>query len=82
MTEGFLVFSKAMGNDLTTPQPALHFSGLGPGVCWCLCLSRWVEAFDAGLAPPVVLEATHTSVGEFIYREVLERHAWRSESRE
>ena len=55
----FLAFSKAAGNDLSTPVPAAGFAGLKPGDCWCLCAARWKEALDAGVAPPVVLEATH-----------------------
>lgn len=76
MTDDFLVYSKSMGNDLTTPRPEFGFPGLKAGDRWCLCLGRWVEAFETGLAPPVVLEATHASVSEFIDREVLGDHAW------
>ena len=75
MTENFLVYSKSMGNDLITPRLEFKFPGLKAGDRWCLCLGRWVEALDAGFAPPVVLEATHASVCEFIDREVLDRHA-------
>jgi uncharacterized protein (DUF2237 family) len=82
MTEEFLVHSKTMGNDLTTPQPEFQFPGLKAGDRWCICLGRWVEALEAGFAPPVVLEATHTSACEFIDREVLDLHAWRSENLE
>jgi uncharacterized protein (DUF2237 family) len=78
MTEDFLVYSRSMGNDLTTPRPEFQFPGLKAGDRWCVCLGRWVEALDAGFAPPVVLEAVHASACEFIDREVLERHAWRS----
>lgn len=59
VTEAFLAFSKQQGNDLSTPQPEFGFPGLVPGDRWCLCASRWQEAFEAGVAPPVVLEATH-----------------------
>ncbi|WP_290811142.1 DUF2237 family protein [Halovivax sp.] len=62
MTEEFLEFSAAQGNDLLTPRPELQFPGLEPGDRWCLCLGRWVEAYRAGRAPPVVLEATHEAV--------------------
>ena len=79
MTEDFLIYSKSMGNDLITPRIEFQFLGLKAGDRWCLCLGRWVEALDAGFAPPVVLEATHASACEFIDRDVLERHAWRSE---
>lgn len=79
MTEGFLLYSRSMGNDLMTARLEFQFPGLKAGDRWCLCLGRWVEALEAGFAPPVVLEATHASACEFIDREVLERHAWRSE---
>jgi uncharacterized protein len=59
MTTEFLAFSKAAGNDLTTPMPEYGFPGLKPGDRWCLCAPRWKEALDAGAAPQVVLEATH-----------------------
>ncbi|MFG1465664.1 DUF2237 domain-containing protein [Xanthobacter sp. DSM 24535] len=58
-TAGFLAFSKASGNDLSTPLPAYGFPGLKPGDRWCLCAPRWQEAFEAGQAPRVVLRATH-----------------------
>ncbi len=75
MTEEFLKFSKAMGNDLSTPRPDMAFTGLQPGDRWCLCVERWKEAYDAGMAPPVVLEATHTSALEFVSRDELAEHA-------
>ena len=59
MTERFLAYSKSVGNDLSTPQPAYHFPGLKPGDRWCLCAPRWKEALDDGEAPPLVLESTH-----------------------
>jgi uncharacterized protein (DUF2237 family) len=59
MTAEFLAFSKARGNDLSTPRPDWGFPGLKPGDRWCLCAARWKEALDAGMAPPIVLEATH-----------------------
>jgi uncharacterized protein (DUF2237 family) len=58
MTETFLQFSKSRGNDLITPRPSLDFPGLEPGDHWCLCIDRWLEAYESGRAPPVVLEAT------------------------
>jgi uncharacterized protein len=61
MTESFLAFTRARGNDLSTPRPEWGFPGLKPGDRWCLCVSRWIEAMDAGAAPPVVLEATHAA---------------------
>lgn len=59
LTAEFLQFSKSLGNDLTTPIPAYGFPGLKPNDKWCLCATRWKEAFDAGVAPPVILKATH-----------------------
>jgi len=61
MTAAFLDFSKSRGNDLSTPMPELGFPGLKPGHRWCLCASRWQEAFEAGQAPRVVLRATHNA---------------------
>src|ERR1700721_2675352 len=61
VTGEFLTFSKAAGNDLSTPRPEYGFPGLQPGDQWCLCAPRWAEAYEAGVAPPVVLEATHAS---------------------
>ena len=59
MTAEFLEFSKAAGNDLSTPRPEFAFPGLKPGDRWCLCAPRWKEALDAGMAPQLVLEACH-----------------------
>ncbi len=75
MTEAFLQFSRSRGNDLTTPQPEMGFPGLVPGDRWCLCAARWREAFEAGVAPPVILEATHISALEHVDLEDLQRHA-------
>ena len=75
MTEQFLRFSASRGNDLVTPNPSLGFPGLQPGDRWCLCILRWQEALKAGLAPPVVLEATHISALEFVDLEDLQAHA-------
>ena len=72
----FLAFSKSRGNDLSTPQPDFGFPGLKPGDRWCLCAARWVEAMEAGMAPPVKLTATHERVLEFISFEVLKQHAF------
>jgi uncharacterized protein (DUF2237 family) len=71
MTENFLHFSKSRGNDLSTPQPELGFPGLKPGDRWCLCVTRWQEAFEAGHAPPVILAATHMAALEFVDLEDL-----------
>ena len=74
MTAEFLSFSKAKGNDLSTPRPEYQFPGLTPGDRWCLCLNRWLEALHEGCAPSVVLEATHASVIEFVDLATLEKH--------
>lgn len=76
VTEDFLAYSKARGNDLSTPRPEFDFPGLKPGDQWCLCASRWKEALDAGMAPPVVLEATHESALEFLDLVDLRAHAY------
>lgn len=75
MTAAFLRFSKSRGNDLSTPVPEYEFPGLRPGDQWCLCAARWKEAYDAGMAPPVVLAATHISALEFATLEELSAHA-------
>ena len=62
-------------NDLSTPVPAFQFPGLKPGDRWCLCASRWKEALDAGVAPPVVLESTHASALEYISLKELKQYA-------
>lgn len=74
MTADFLVYTKAMGNDLSTPRPEYQFPGLTEGDHWCLCLGRWLEALEGNCAPPVVLEATHASVTEFVDITVLREH--------
>ena len=76
MTEAFLEFSVAAGNDLTTPQPQWMFPGLRPGDRWCVVAARWQEALEAGVAPPVVLGATHASALEFVSLVDLEAHAF------
>lgn len=75
MTKEFLAFTKSRGNDLSTPVPAFNFPGLKPGDRWCLCASRWKEALDAGVAPPVVLSATHASAVEYVSLDELKQHA-------
>jgi len=75
MTSAFLAFSKAQGNDLSTPRPDLAFPGLKPGDRWCLCAGRWKEALDAGMAPQVVLEATHEEMLAVVPLGVLKDHA-------
>lgn len=75
MTGEFLAFSKEHGNDLSTPKPEYAFPGLKEGDFWCLCLSRWLQAHQAGIAPQVKLEATHVSVLEFIELRHLQKYA-------
>lgn len=75
MTAEFLHYSKAQGNDLTTPSPSFGFDGLKPGDRWCLCVERWKEALDADMAPPIYLAATHVSALEFVSMDDLKRHA-------
>ena len=75
MTEEFLEFSVSVGNDLVTPRPEWHFPGLRPGDRWCVVAARWQEAFEAGVAPPAVLEATHAAALEFVTLADLEAHA-------
>ena len=75
MTQSFLDFSLARGNDLTTPRPEYRFAGLKPGDRWCLCAPRWKEALDAGAAPQVVLEATHEETLAIVTLGVLKDHA-------
>ena len=75
VTEDFLDFSLSQGNDLLTPMPQYGFAGLKPGDQWCLCASRWAEALDAGVAPLVVLEATHERALEILDLEDLQDHA-------
>ena len=75
VTAAFLALSKARGNDLGTPVPALGFPGLKPGDRWCLCAARWQEALDAGMAPRVVLRATHQDALEYVSLDDLKRHA-------
>jgi len=75
MTDAFLVYSKLAGNDLSTPRPESGFAGLRAGDRWCLCVGRWREALAAGVAPPVVLDATHEEALAVVPFDDLERHA-------
>lgn len=75
MTSEFLAFSRARGNDLSTPRPEFGFPGLKPGDRWCLCAPRWQEAFQAGHAPRVVLQATEQGALDYCELEALKRHA-------
>ncbi len=74
MTAAFLDFSRRHGNDLVTPRPEFGFPGLRPGDRWCLCVSRWKEALEAGVAPPVLLAATHEKALEVVTLEQLQAH--------
>lgn len=75
VTAEFLAYSLERGNDLVTPHPEYRFAGLKPGDRWCLCVSRWIEAIDAGVAPPVVLESTHRNALDHVSLAVLQAHA-------
>ena len=75
MSAEFLEFSRSMGNDLVTARPEWRFPGLRPGDQWCLCANRWIQAYEAGVAPPVVLESTNIRVLDLIALPVLQRYA-------
>ncbi|WP_410500334.1 DUF2237 family protein [Chroococcidiopsis sp. SAG 2025] len=75
LTAEFLNFTKSQGNDLSTPVPEFNFPGLKPGDRWCLCASRWKEALDAGVAPPIILQSTHASALEYVSLSELRQHA-------
>ena len=77
MTEEFLAFSISQGNDLSTPRPEYGFAGLQAGDRWCLCASRWLDASEAGFAPPVILEACHERCLEIVSLADLKYHALR-----
>lgn len=74
-TIDFLEFSRAVGNDLSTPIPEYEFPGVQPGDRWCLCVQRWKQALEAGRAPKVHLEATHVSALEFVDLEQLQEYS-------
>ena len=74
MTAEFLEFSKLSGNDLSTPRPEWGFAGLQPGDRWCVCATRWLEAYRAGVAAPVFLGATHERALEVVPIEALMAH--------
>ncbi|MFY8202162.1 MAG: DUF2237 family protein [Pirellula staleyi] len=75
MTQEFLEYSRSRGNDLIRAVPTFQFPGLKSGDRWCLCVQRWKEAFEAGVAPRIVLESTHISALEFVDLSDLEDHA-------
>lgn len=74
-TAEFLEFSKRAGNDLSTPRPEFGFPGVKPGDRWCVCAARWLEAYEAGMAAPVILAATEESALEVVPLEALKSHA-------
>ncbi len=74
MTKEFLAFSKKSGNDLSTPREEFDFPGLKPGDRWCICLPRWIEALEAGVAPKILPRSTHESALKYVPLEVLEKH--------
>jgi len=75
LSEEFLAHQKSVGNDLSTPRPDYGFAGLNPGDRWCVCASRWAQAYVAGAASPVILAATHVRALELIPLEALREHA-------
>ena len=75
LTEEFLAYSKAAGNDLSTPRPELGFSGLKAGQRWCLCAARWLQAYIAGKAPKVSLNSTNQAALEIVSLDQLKQHA-------
>ncbi|MCY4236503.1 MAG: DUF2237 domain-containing protein [Cyanobacteria bacterium MAG CAR2_bin_4] len=80
VSPSFLSYSMAQGNDLSTPRPEFSFPGLRPGDRWCVCASRWRQALEDGMAPPVVLAATEISTLDLVPLEDLKAHAWVGES--
>jgi uncharacterized protein (DUF2237 family) len=75
VTNDFLAFSKSVGNDLSTPMPQYGFAGLSDGDQWCICAMRWLQAYEAGRACPVILESTHLSTLEYVDLDALREHA-------
>ncbi|WP_158859187.1 DUF2237 family protein [Lunatibacter salilacus] len=76
MTEEFLSFSLKMGNDLSTPRPELQFPGLRADDRWCLCANRWIQAYHAGVAPLILLEATHEKTLDLLPLEEIVKFAY------
>ena len=77
VSQAFLDFSVAQGNDLVTPRPEWRFPGLKAGDRWCLCVTRWVQAYQAGVAPDVVLASTHNKALKHVELSVLKLHAYK-----
>ena len=74
-TDEFLAYSKSVGNDLSTPLPEYHFPGLREGDIWCLCAQRWAQAYNAGKAPRLFLQATHEKTLDYVPLDVLKQFA-------
>ena len=75
ITDAFLTFSKLKGNDLTQPYPQYNFPGLINGDRWCLCILRWLEAYRAGMAPEIILEACHQKTLDYVSLDTLKKYA-------
>lgn len=75
MTAEFLAHQQSVGNDLSSPIPEYGFPGLQPGDRWCVVALRWLQAYDDGVAPPVVLSATHERATDVVSLELLQAHA-------
>lgn len=75
VTEAFLAYERQVGNDLSTPLPQYRFPGLRPGDRWCVVAARWRQAYEAGVAAPVVLAATHARALEIVPIEALREQA-------
>jgi uncharacterized protein (DUF2237 family) len=75
MTVEFLEHQRQIGNDLITPRPEFGFPGLRPGDRWCVVAARWLASYEAGVAAPVVLAATHERAAEIIPVEALDENA-------
>ena len=71
LTDEFLKFSLEVGNDLSTPRPEFDFPGLKPGQKWCLCANRWIEAYESGVAPPIITESTNIKTLDIIDFETI-----------
>ncbi|MAV79653.1 MAG: hypothetical protein CBD31_03425 [Flavobacteriaceae bacterium TMED171] len=75
VTDTFLSFSKRKGNDLTRPYPLYNFPGLVAGDRWCLCILRWLEAYKAGVAPKIILDACHQKTLDYVSLDILKKYA-------
>ena len=80
VTDAFLSYTRAQGNDLSTPMPLYNFPGLKAGDRWCLCASRWKEAVEDGIAPPVVLASTHEAALKYVSLDLLKQYALDTEA--